>query len=247
MLYVTGDIHGLVDDPDRFDPSTFPAGEHLTRDDYVLVLGDFCLPLDEWDNGCELDRLAEAPWTTLFVDGNHEYFPYLADIRPTSWHGGLVQRYPGRQNIIHLMRGEVYELCGSTCFTLGGATSVDRAAREPYGLWFPEELPSASELAHARETLAAHDWQVDYVFTHTCATRHLPAALGIEGACGDPDAPHPDIQTDALTDFLDELEDRLAYRRWYFGHMHHDWDIDASHTLLYQEIVPSGESLYPQR
>ena len=48
---------------------------------------------------------------------------------------------------------------------------------------------------------------------------------------------------DRLTDFLDELEDALEYRHWYYGHYHVDRDTDARHTALYNEVVPAGVGL----
>ena len=38
MIYVTGDIHG---DVSRFSKKKFPEQKELTKDDIVMVLGDF--------------------------------------------------------------------------------------------------------------------------------------------------------------------------------------------------------------
>ena len=43
-VYVTGDTHG--DWMGRLNSDAFPEGLELTKDDYVLVLGDFGI----WDN-----------------------------------------------------------------------------------------------------------------------------------------------------------------------------------------------------
>lgn len=32
-----------------------------------------------------LDWLGDRPWTTLFVDGNHECFPHLAELPVQCW------------------------------------------------------------------------------------------------------------------------------------------------------------------
>ena len=69
------------------------------------------------------------------------------------------------------MRGEVYDLGGETVFSFGGATSVDKDWRVPGESWWPEEVSCEEEIEHARATLAAHGWKVDYVVTHTCAKR----------------------------------------------------------------------------
>ena len=41
------------------------------------------------------------------------------------WHGGNVHKI--RPHVIHLMRGQVFELQGRTFFTMGGAQSHDIA------------------------------------------------------------------------------------------------------------------------
>lgn len=234
MVYLTGDIHGMTDDPDRFDVWNFPEGEDLGDDDFVIILGDFSMPFEGWDSDNELEKLDMKPWTTLFLDGNHENFPYLDDLEESDWHGGLVHRYPDSR-VIHLIRGEVYEIEGKTFFVMGGATSIDRDVREPQGLWFPEEVPDDYEYERALDNLEKHDFEVDYVLTHTCATRHLEAALAYTALDG------YGITTDELTDFLDELEDRLEYEQWFFGHFHNEHYIDDLHTVLYQSIVDLGE------
>lgn len=119
---------------------------------------------------------------------------------------------------------------------MGGATSVDQAWRTPQINWWPQELPDERHFETARTQLDVCDWQVDYVITHACANSLLPKAL-----YPNPGWEYP--QRDRLTDFLDELEGKLDYKRWYFGHMHCDRDCDERHTLLYHEIVQLGDGL----
>lgn len=232
MIFLTGDWHGAMVDPWRFSEENFPRGKSLTRNDFVIVLGDFNVPLDPYENGAVLDDLERKPWTTLFIDGNHEWYPYFRDLPTESFYGGKVQRYPDHLHVIHLMRGEVYKLCGATLFCMGGAASVvDRKAREEEGTWFADELPSAEEYENAHKNLDAHDWSVDFVLTHTCATRLLPEAIGYDHG-------PQHVQTDELTDFLDDLEDKLTYSHWYFGHFHDNRELlDRKHTLLFDRIV----------
>ena len=79
MIYLTGDTHGVYG-MDRFSPDNFPAGEELSRDDLMVILGDFGLfwsdPPSEGERK-ELERLSSRPWTTLFLEGNHENFTLL--------------------------------------------------------------------------------------------------------------------------------------------------------------------------
>ena len=123
-LYVKGDIHG---NPSSFSSSAFPEGKTLTREDYVLILGDFGMV---WNYKGEtanesywLDWLEDKPWTTLFIDGNHENFDRLDALPQADWHGGKVSYI--RPHILHLKRGYVFDIDGCKCFCMGGASSHD--------------------------------------------------------------------------------------------------------------------------
>ena len=121
-VYVTGDTHGSIDLA-KLRPRRFEAGSRLTKDDYVIVAGDFGLVWDGSPSELETrDWLDARPWTTLFVDGNHENHELLASLPVEKWHGGLVHRVSG--SILHLMRGQVFDLDGLSVFAMGGAASV---------------------------------------------------------------------------------------------------------------------------
>ena len=50
----------------------------MTRDDYVLICGDFGgVWSDSPKEHEKLDWLEDRPFTTLFVDGNHENYDLL--------------------------------------------------------------------------------------------------------------------------------------------------------------------------
>ena len=145
MIYVTGDIHGGFDIHKLASKELRSAGLRIKKDDYVIVCGDFGLV---WDSKPE-ERywrkwLDEKPWTTLFVDGNHENFELLNTYPVEEWHGGRIHRIS--EKTIHLMRGNVFSLEGASFFTFGGAASHDKEWRLPGLSWWPEELPSDEEL-----------------------------------------------------------------------------------------------------
>ena len=71
MIFVTGDIHA---EPERFSMKNFPQQQEMTRNDYLVICGDFGLVWDKEESKREkwwLDWLTEKPYTTLVVDGNH--------------------------------------------------------------------------------------------------------------------------------------------------------------------------------
>lgn len=47
MFYITGDLHGEYD-IHKLSSKRFPMGNNLTRDDYLIICGDFGLV---WNNG----------------------------------------------------------------------------------------------------------------------------------------------------------------------------------------------------
>ena len=80
MIYLTGDTHGKIDIKKIFD---WQEGQNLTKEDYLIILGDFGLIFYGKDHELYereqklIKKLNDCPWTTLFVDGNHENFRML--------------------------------------------------------------------------------------------------------------------------------------------------------------------------
>lgn len=113
-IYVTGDVHGRAEyGSSRFAFKNWPLGRTLTRDDVVIVAGDFGFV---WDGSNAerywLDWFESKPWTTCFVDGNHENHHALTELPVREWSGGLVHEV--RPHVLHLMRGGVFDIAGTT-------------------------------------------------------------------------------------------------------------------------------------
>ena len=43
---------------------------------------------------------------------------------------------------------------------------------------------------------------------------------------------------DILTDYLQKISEKCEFKKWYFGHYHHNKQIDSKYMLLYDDIVP---------
>lgn len=224
MIYVTGDIHGGFDIHKLSSKELRSAGLRIKKDDYVIVCGDFGLV---WDNKPE-ERywrkwLDEKPWTTLFVDGNHENFELLNTYPVEEWHGGRIHRIS--EKIVHLMRGNVFSLEGASFFTFGGAASHDKEWRLPGLSWWPEELPSDEELRQANDVLKQCNNQVDYIISH-CAPSLIQGRL------------NPTYKTDRLTEYFEYVRETVKFKRWYFGHYHEDVDFDDGFSCLLDRVLP---------
>lgn len=244
-IYVTGDTHG---DFQRFLPEVYPELETLTKEDIVLICGDFggvwCG--DERDDE-KLDWLESRPFTTAFVAGNHENYDALRKLPLEIWSGGKIRRV--RPSVILLERGQIFDLCGKRFFTMGGASSQDirdgilelddplfelkfrtlyakgAMFRVNHQSWWKEELPSEEEYQEARSNLEKAGWTVDYIVTH-CAASSIQDELS-----------RGFYQADALTDFLEEVRQRCKFENWFFGHYHSDGVIQEKYVLLYKTIV----------
>ena len=231
MIFITGDCHGNFE---RFNASIFPEQNEMTKEDYVIICGDFG---GVWNKDKEsnmetmmLDWLDCKPFTTLFLDGNHENFDRLYGYPVETWHGGKVHEI--RQSVIHLMRGQIYELYVKKIFTFGGAGSHDISGGilelnnpvyqkkkkeldkgwKPYRInhlsWWKEELPSETEMDEGRENLLKHDNTVDFIVSH-CASSSTEALLG-QGL----------YKPDILTDYFEEIRQNVKFQKWFFGHYH---------------------------
>lgn len=236
-IYLHGDIHG--------EPRSLKYLKqlNLTREDYVIVLGDFGMIWDQEETKNEkywLDYLQNQSWTTLFLDGNHENFARLNAYPIDEWNGGKVQYI--RQNIIHLMRGQVYNIDEITFFTMGGASSHDirdgvlqpddpRIKEWRYRFdkffridgisWWKEELPSKEEYTEGWKNLEKVNFKVDFILSHSPSTSEL-ILLG-SGS----------YEKDDLTDYLDDVFATVDYKRHYFGHMHINKMINRKSICLY--------------
>lgn len=142
-IYVTGDTHGKAT---RFSAHKWKFGKTLSRGDIVIVAGDFGFV---WDGSKTdsywLDWFESKPWTTCFIDGNHENHDLLSRYPVFTWNQGDV--HVVRPHVLHLMRGEVYSIDGTTIFTMGGASSHDMEFRKegkPGGAANCPTMPSTS-------------------------------------------------------------------------------------------------------
>lgn len=245
MIYVTGDTHG---DFSRFNTRHFPEQKGMTKEDFVIICGDFGIWEETKEQDYWWDWLEKKPFTTLFVTGNHSNYDLLKKYPLEEWRGGKVQHI--RPSVIHLMRGQIFNLDEHLFFTMGGASCHDtqggilepdapnfesrfrraKALGLPFRInhisWWKEELPSEEEYREARRNLDACDWKVDYVITHCCPTSLIPLA-------GD-----ESYRPDHLTDFLEELKEKLTFSQWFFGHYHDNAVFEEHFHLLYEQIEP---------
>ena len=253
MIFVTGDCHGEFL---KLSGSSFPEQNEMTKDDIVIICGDFGAVWD-CDGASTMEKywlnwLNEKPFTTVFVDGNHENFNRLnSEFEVVDFHAGKAHRI--KESVYHLMRGEIFEFEGKKFLAFGGASSHDiddgilswedfetqeefrntvhnwRKQRKMFRInrvsWWKEELPSDEEIQNAERNLAKVDFNVNYVLSH-CAPQSIVSWL--MGGFTKPDK---------LTMYFEDLARRLTFKNWFFGHYHDDRKIMGKFLLLYDQIV----------
>ncbi len=250
-VYCCGDTHGMHD---IYKLALFKkgAGAQLTKNDYVIICGDFgllwnnpylmnyygdtksyCIPSNLTDHlwsADELDLLewyTNLPWTTLTVLGNHENYDRWDTYPVTEWHGGKVQKL--NDSVIRLMNGEIYEIDGHTYFCMGGAMSTDRGPatgteKEDKGIsWWPQEIPSFEEWSCGQKNLEDHDFKVDFIITHD-----MP-----EGANY-----YHRYRISEVSRRLEEIANQVEYKHWFCGHMHEDEDDDYGKISVLYDRQP---------
>ena len=222
---ISGDTHGTLD----LDKVVRFFNEHeneYTSDDYLIICGDVgvCgfVPQREEETRSALRNL---PVTTLFIDGNHENFEHLNSYPVDEWNGGTVHFI--ERNIIHLMRGQVFEIDGTKFFTFGGAYSTDKGYRTEGIDWFPEEIPSRNEYEEGWKNLEKAGFQVDYILSHT-GPREVVAAMGY-GELSDGEI--------ELRQYLQRVADNTDFIAWYFGHFHEDTNVEDMFYCLYDDLI----------
>lgn len=253
MIYVTGDIHGSPGY--RFNTHNFPEQKEMTKDDFVIICGDFGLVWDYTGESKEerywLDWLDEKPFTTLFVSGNHENFDRLYKYPIVDFHGGKAQQIS--KSVYHLMRGNIYELCGKSFFTFGGASSHDvwdgildpdsfndidefkETCRRWYNKgkvfrikgmsWWERELPTQEEMNFGLKTLAEHNDSVDFIVSH-CAPQQVASLIS-----------RGEYKPDILTAYFAAIAEDTKFTKWFFGHYHDNQQIMGKFQLLYEDVV----------
>lgn len=194
-----------------------------------------------WDNSAEerywLEWLDDKPWTTLWIDGNHENFNMLKKYPVENWHGGKIQKIT--YSIFHLCRGNIFEIDGKRVFAFGGAESHDKHMTVKkfslYTAWkrmrndyihIPvrrfKSLPAVSYFLHI--------WKL--FFPH-CNTKF--AIL---------------FTRNRLTDFFDEVDKKTNFKLWFSGHYHRSGVYYQNHILIYNDIVKltdtGFERVYPK-
>lgn len=237
MIYITGDTHMGID-IHKLSVTRFPEQKLLNKQDYVIVLGDFGMV---WNDGKEelywRRWLDQKPWTTLFIDGNHDNHPLLDSFPAEQKFEGTVRKIS--DSIYFLPRGEVYTIDGITFLTMGGADSVDKLWRIQYEkdtgkkIWWKSEQITSEQILDGLDNVDRKlGGRVDVVLSHA-------APFFVERQIREHIVQSPSSL------LLQDLAYQLDCKMWFFGHYH----VDNTYTDRYgiRQYVGLYQQVYPLR
>lgn len=227
-IFCTGDIHAsidfqkLIDFQEKFE-------DQITKEDYLIIAGDFGIIWEKEPDVEEmalLDWLDMAPWTTLFIDGNHENHPRLNSFPETKICGARAHQIS--KTVYHIIRGEVLEIEDLKILCIGGADSHDKQWRIKDVDWWAEERITESDIENAFQNLKRFNSKVNFVISHS-----LPSLLQLRLM--------PSLKPTTSNFRLEQLLFNIDIKNaWISGHYHKDevfCEREANVRLIYEDII----------
>lgn len=259
-ILIMGDLHG------DFKPVRELRNRNpwlRGQDNILILLGDAGMNfyLNERDEEFK-KKLSKYPFVYFVIRGNHEQRPsILANEHPDKWHteilfDGLVwveNKYPYIKYAMDYVStylipydidyfspenpedDDIEVVKYLHTLVIPGAYSVDKFHRLKAGWsWFPEEQLSEKEMNDGLEILNVINWKCDLVLSHTCPIIYEPTDLYI---------PTLDQSTvdKTMERYLGQIEYRLDYKAWCFGHYHQFRDYPRTdgrfRTMLFNDYA----------
>ena len=217
MIYITGDTHA------RFERvELFCKENNTSKDDILIILGDAGLNYYCNKRDTKLkEYVSSLPIIIFSIHGNHEERPFNIDsYKLLDFCGGKVWIEDEFPNLLFAKDGEVYDFNGISTLVVGGAYSVDKFYRQMMGyMWFKDEQPSEEIKREVENKLNSVDWRIDCVLSHTTPVKYEPVEWFLSGI--------NQSTVDKSTElWLDTIENKLDYKKWYCGHYHGEKKID---------------------
>jgi hypothetical protein len=202
---------------------------------YHIILGDggFLWPGFHGTDLFNYTVLAQRSFPVLCVMGNHEPILGMSDIPETDIGiGETVYQIQAEPFVAYLKRGKIYTIDGFRILVLGGALSIDKDWRKPNISWWEREYWSLDEKQAVFELLETEN-VFDCVISHT-GPHHINLKLFEDLMSG-----HSKKFKDEVAILNDEIESRIQFREWWFGHWHqnlyyYDKETDRGYQYLYK-------------
>lgn len=100
--------------------------------------------------------------------------------------------------------------------------------------WWKDEQPSKKTKELCETKLDEQEWKVDVVLTHTAPLKFEPTEVFIEGL-------NQDLVDKSTEKWLDDIESKLHYKKWYAGHYHTDKTVQNNFQFLFKSVEKFAE------
>ena len=217
-IIITGDLHG---DIMRLFNFNLPDA---TKDDLVIVLGDFGCIWSKETTVLNFSIIEDLPFSVAFVDGNHENFRLIRELEEViEWNGGRAGKLPS--GVIHLLRGEIYNINNKRIGVCGGANSIDLWHRTEGISWWPEEEITTTDIGHFIRNLGDNN-HIDIMLSHDCPAAITPQISVFSNING--------VKISNSQRRLQSINEMVNIDKWYFGHWHLDIPLNNKFECLYK-------------
>lgn len=243
MVFITGDTHGDFTRVFNFVRDKEKICSFAREKDYLIVLGD--AGINYYLNGRDTKlkrKLAKLPLTLVCIHGNHEERPqnintYELINLEKGFLKGKFYFEPDFPNILFPAIGEIFQIYGQEYWHLGGAWSYDKLYRleqTKAGIknfnWYSSEQMTTIEKISCLMELDNISNEDIIILSHTCPLKYMPTEKFLNYEVGAID--------NSMEKFLDVIEDKMEYKKWYCGHWHTDKIIDKI-RFVYEDIIES--------
>lgn len=224
-LFLTGDTHNDID-YGKMSSKRFPVQKELTKDDIVVILGDWgAIWYGNKKDNYLLKWWNNKPWTTFVILGNHENYDAIEKLPTVTKFGNEV--YQAADSIFIAKSGNIYNLCGFNCLCVNGADSHDKEFRTEGKSWWSQEAITEQDYKNAIANIEKADYKVDYILSHTA------------GMCIMSALQFPATKSDQ---YLTRILIATEFKCHYCGHMHVDKWINEKERIMYDDIIEIGNS-----
>ena len=196
----------------------------IKKEDYVVLLGNIGYPNEE-----TIKYLTTFPFTTLFLEGLSDNTNKLYKLEEIDWNGGKVHKIA--DNVLHLIRCNLYTIEGKTIFAIGGDVTYNRDMLRRDIDYYTKECPSKDELDEAVKVLTTAAYKVNYILSTIPDSRTM---LQFDS----------NLHPNDLSNWMFDMSNKVIYDRWYFGQYPEviDRDFDKC-TGIGDGIIPLGYSI----
>lgn len=220
--FITGDVHGEIEDLAHI-------ANLFKCEDTLIVLGDFGFIWSQEKEEVlkQLKTIVErCSCQIAFLDGNHENFEQIQELEDiVGWNGGNAGLLP--YGIIHLLRGEVYNLNDEKVAVIGGADSVDKWCRIEGLSWWENETTTAADVDKLIENTKGLKDVI--ILSHDAPAQWIGRLKMLNGL----------NKMSILTKTQQNLQRvcaKVDFKKWCFGHWHIDKELDDKFECYYHNV-----------